>query len=64
VRGITPTPVKHFRALDPRRSLPTAVAWLAVAVSLATAAALLAVGTFAAAPVHEAPELSARPAHG
>jgi signal transduction histidine kinase len=47
VRGITPTPVKYFRALDPRRSLSTAVAWLAVAVSLATAAALLAVGTFA-----------------
>jgi hypothetical protein len=39
--------VKYFRALDPRRSLSTAVAWLAVAVSLTTALALLAVGTFA-----------------
>jgi signal transduction histidine kinase len=39
--------VRYFQALDPRRSLATAVAWLAVAVSLATAAALLGVGAFA-----------------
>ena len=38
----------HFlQALDPRRSLATAVAWLAVALSLAVTLAMLAVGNFA-----------------
>ena len=40
--------MRYFQALDPRRSLATSVAWLAVALSLATALALLAVGDFAA----------------
>src|SRR6266516_579819 len=39
--------MRYFQALDPRRSLATAVAWLAVVLSLATALALLAVGDFA-----------------
>jgi len=39
---------RFLHALDPRRSLATAVAWLAVAVSLAVALALLAVGDYAA----------------
>jgi signal transduction histidine kinase len=39
---------RYFRALDPRRSLATAVAWLAVALSLAIALALMAVGDYAA----------------
>jgi signal transduction histidine kinase len=39
---------RYFRALDPRRSLATAVAWLAVALSLAIALALVAVGDYAA----------------
>src|SRR5262245_37666728 len=42
-----PIRVRYFQALDPRRSLATAVAWLAVAVSLVTALALIAVSTFA-----------------
>lgn len=37
----------YFRALDPGRSLATAVAWLAVALSLAVALALVAVGNYA-----------------
>ena len=39
---------RSFRALDPRRSLATAVAWLAVALSLTIALALVAVGDYAA----------------
>jgi signal transduction histidine kinase len=39
---------RYFETIDPRRSLATAVAWFAVALSLATALALLAVGDFAA----------------
>ena len=42
------TMFRYFRALDPRRSLATAVAWLAVALSLAIALALVAVGDYAA----------------
>ncbi|GAB2605309.1 hypothetical protein GCM10027034_43140 [Ramlibacter solisilvae] len=38
---------RYFRALDPGRSLATAVAWLAVALSLAVALALVAVGDYA-----------------
>src|SRR5437899_1228541 len=38
---------RYFRALDPGRSLATAVAWLAVALSLAVALALVAVGNYA-----------------
>lgn len=38
---------RFLQALDPRRSLKTAVAWLAVALSLANAVALLAVTSFA-----------------
>lgn len=38
---------RYFRALDPGRSLATAVAWLAVVLSLAVALALLAVGDYA-----------------
>jgi len=38
---------RFLQALDPRRSLKTAVAWLAVALSLTTALALLAVTSFA-----------------
>src|SRR5438309_3511337 len=40
--------MRYFQALDPRRSLATSFAWLAVALSLATALALLVVGDFAA----------------
>lgn len=39
---------RYFRALDPGRSLATAVAWFAVALSLANALALVAVGNYAA----------------
>jgi signal transduction histidine kinase len=39
---------RSFRALDPRRSLATAVAWFAVALSLTIALALVAVGNYAA----------------
>ncbi|MBI5278451.1 MAG: sensor histidine kinase [Burkholderiales bacterium] len=39
---------RYFRAIDPGRSLATAVAWFAVALSLAIAFALVAVGDFAA----------------
>ncbi|NML18385.1 sensor histidine kinase [Azohydromonas caseinilytica] len=39
---------RSFSALDPRRSLATAVAWLAVALSLTIALALVAVGDYAA----------------
>jgi signal transduction histidine kinase len=39
---------RYFRALDPGRSLATAVAWFAVALSLAIALALVAVGDYAA----------------
>jgi len=39
---------RYLQALDPRRSLATAVAWLAVMLSLVIALALLAVGDFAA----------------
>src|SRR5689334_13383877 len=42
------TMFRYFRALDPRRSLATAVAWLAVVLSLAIALALVAVGDYAA----------------
>jgi signal transduction histidine kinase len=42
------TMFRYFRALDPRRSLATAVAWLAVVLSLAIALALVAVGNYAA----------------
>lgn len=38
---------RYLHALDPRRSLATAVAWFAVVLSLAIALALLAVGDFA-----------------
>jgi signal transduction histidine kinase len=38
---------RYFQALDPRRSLATAVAWLAVALSLVIALALVAVGDYA-----------------
>lgn len=38
---------RFLQALDPRRSLKTAVAWLAVALSLTNAVALLAVTSFA-----------------
>lgn len=38
---------RFLQALDPRRSLKTAVAWLAVALSLANALALLGVTSFA-----------------
>ncbi|MCM5681929.1 histidine kinase [Schlegelella sp. S2-27] len=38
---------RFLHALDPRRSLKTAVAWLAVALSLANAVALLGVTSFA-----------------
>ncbi len=38
---------RYLQALDPRRSLATAVAWFAVVLSLAIALALLAVGDFA-----------------
>src|SRR5688572_6904748 len=37
---------RYLQALDPRRSLATAVAWFAVVLSLAIALALLAVGDF------------------
>lgn len=40
--------LRYFRALDPGRSLATAFAWFAVALSLAIAFALVAVGDFAA----------------
>ncbi|MDZ5455931.1 sensor histidine kinase [Azohydromonas lata] len=39
---------RSFRALDPRRSLATAVAWFAVVLSLTIALALVAVGDYAA----------------
>jgi signal transduction histidine kinase len=39
---------RYFRALDPRRSLATAFAWFAVALSLTIALALVAVGDYAA----------------
>lgn len=39
---------RYFRALDPGRSLATAFAWFAVALSLAIAFALVAVGDYAA----------------
>jgi len=39
---------RYFRALDPGRSLATAVAWFAVVLSLAIAFALVAVGDYAA----------------
>jgi signal transduction histidine kinase len=39
---------RYFRALDPGHSLATAVAWFAVALSLAIAFALVAVGDYAA----------------
>ncbi|MGM9491196.1 histidine kinase [Ideonella sp. YS5] len=38
---------RYLQALDPRRSLATAVAWFAVVLSLAIALALLTVGDFA-----------------
>jgi signal transduction histidine kinase len=38
---------RYFRALDPRRSLSTAVAWLVVVLSLAISLALVAVGDYA-----------------
>jgi signal transduction histidine kinase len=38
---------RYFRAIDPGRSLATAVAWLAVVLSLAIALALMAVGDYA-----------------
>lgn len=38
---------RYLQALDPRRSLATAVAWFAVALSLAVALALLTVGDYA-----------------
>ncbi|HEX6362583.1 MAG TPA: hypothetical protein VFZ93_06500, partial [Albitalea sp.] len=38
---------RYLQALDPRRSLSTAVAWLTVALSLAIALALMAVGDYA-----------------
>ena len=38
---------RYLQALDPRRSLATAVAWFAVVLSLANALALVAVGDFA-----------------
>jgi len=38
---------RYLHALDPRRSLATAVAWFAVALSLTVALALLTVGDFA-----------------
>jgi len=38
---------RYLQALDPRRSLATAVAWFAVVLSLAIALALLGVGNFA-----------------
>jgi signal transduction histidine kinase len=38
---------RYLQALDPRRSLATAVAWFAVVLSLAIALALVAVGDFA-----------------
>src|SRR6202008_4512551 len=38
---------RYLQALDPRRSLATAVAWLAVVLSLTIALALVAVGDFA-----------------
>jgi signal transduction histidine kinase len=39
---------RYFRALDPGRSLATAVAWFAVALSLTISFALVAVGDYAA----------------
>lgn len=39
---------RYFRALDPGRSLATAMAWFAVALSLAIAFALVGVGNYAA----------------
>ena len=39
---------RYFRALDPGRSLATAFAWFAVALSLTIALALVAVGDYAA----------------
>jgi signal transduction histidine kinase len=39
---------RYFHALDPGRSLATAVAWFAVALTLAMALALMAVGDYAA----------------
>lgn len=43
-----PQMYRYFRALDPGRSLATAVAWFAVALSLVVAAALVVVGDYAA----------------
>ena len=45
--NIAATMYRYFRALDPRRSLATAMAWLAVSLSLTVALALVAVGNFA-----------------
>lgn len=42
------TIARYLQALDPRRSLATAFAWFAVALSLAIALALMTVGDFAA----------------
>lgn len=42
------TMTRYLQALDPRRSLATAVAWFAVALALTVALALVAVGDFAA----------------
>jgi signal transduction histidine kinase len=49
---------RFFLALDPSRSLATAVAWLAVTLSLAVALALVAVGNYA-----ESSMLAQRDAH-
>ena len=51
---------RYFRALDPARSLATAFAWFAVALSLAIAFALVSVGDYAANSMLAAAVVSTR----